>query len=299
MAAKKIIAGADASVKAPKAPSPKKEAAPKKDRAATPKKEAAPKTPKPKNEGVEVTTTNLPDVMPVDGEQAAQITADTTKANTRKPKAVVSEADKHASVQRRKEAAEAKKAAKAAGKEAAKAAKLAEREAKKSDPNYAINLRRTKAKFAFLQACVHCGSGDVNANRSPYKSEFEGNEITVREFHCHECHKYTKANAADGVALPADATVKNLGYVVTRNNFHRPKGNPPTRALELVGLAGNPLKEIMNDKELMNLHNYPVLADQLKNVLALLAVASGNTAANEEQVKKANATLKDNLVLTF
>ena len=305
MAAKKIIVGAEAP-KTDKAP--KTEKAPKATKTAAPKAEKAPKADKPaktekapkapKNEGVEVTTA-MPDVMPLTDEQKAAVKADTTKANTRKPKAVVSEAEKHASVQRRKDEAAKKKADKLAEKEAAKAQKKADLAAAKLDPNYAINQRRAKAKFAFLQACVHCGSADVNANRSPYKSEVDGKEVTVRDFHCHECHKYTKADATTGVAFAADATLKNLGYVTTRSNYHRQKGHVTTKAVELAG-AVEAVKDAPGAEDFFGfvptiLSHFPGLEAQLAHLGGLLSLA----LSEGDEGKKAKAVLKDNLVLTF
>jgi hypothetical protein len=299
MAVKKIVVGGGGSTKKESKPTTSKKET-KAPKAPATKKEAAPKSPKPKNEGVEVTTHNLPDVMPVTGEAAESIKADTKKANTRKPKAVVSEAEKHESVQRRKAESEAKKAAKVAEKEAAKAAKAAEIEAAKADPMYVINKRRSQAKFPFLAACVHCGSADVNANRSPYKSEVNGEPTVVREFHCHECHKYTKANATTGKAYPADATVKNLGYVVTRNNYHRPKGHTTHKAVELAGL-GEAIKDAPGAEDFTGwlpamLQHFPGLEAQLNHLGGLLSLAM---TPDTEEGKKAANVLKDNLVLTF
>lgn len=277
---------------------------------AKPKAEKAPKAEKPKK------TPKLADVQTDD-------TNELTKFPSGKKKAEESAAAK---AQREKEAAEKKAAAEK--KKADAEARKAELEKKKADPMYRIEARRQKAGGNYLMECSHCGSPDVNANRSPYLAKIipagmtdqaqidKLPEILCKDYRCAECKLYTKTYgetynghiAGSPLELNEGDRVKVIRFqpVRAKGNVHRAKGYGVRKALELAGIAQADAQgeRLVSDVDLTDskavdkfLTEHPENQDEMVGLYWLLSVAVAGD--NPELRQKARDVLNKGVTLQF
>lgn len=178
------------------------------------------------------------DQQPMDDQMQVKVNNEPVEVQPTEPTTVVEGTLERSTIDGESELA---KRPSAAARRAQREAEKAEKEARKNDPMTKIEARRMRAinkGGAYLMACDYCGSEDVNANRSAYMANVNGEEVQLKDYRCASCHKYTRTIADTGMPIDQDATVKVLHYVTTRKNYHRAKGHAMDMATQLAGVEG-------------------------------------------------------------